>query len=323
MSPCTSSHGNPVSAAEVSKKSGHVLPHEEGEVDIVAFVQTFAEQHEIPVTTVNKITIQTMNTRDFDLIVAVSFGLFIPPKAINSVQSTVNVHPSFLPQYCGPAPIHHAWLNEDAYTGVSLQTLSPTSFDKGIIFAQSNPIEIVRHHDFRHLAHHMAHIGATILLQSLRHRTYISPSPVRTFTNESYAPIVSRYIDWETTPSNYAFRLASIYNPLTGIISRSSGTRVLVSVRKFREHSQGAKEPPGTFFLARHADTGDMLMCVVCADKKAIFVEEVKVSGKDWISSKEFVESSAERFCGDRFVPKRKEFEQHAPEEFDSSTLEQ
>jgi methionyl-tRNA formyltransferase len=281
-----------------------------------AAVHTFAEENDIPFMHVNKDTIQTMNTKRFDLIIAVSFGLFIPPKTITSVPSTINVHPSLLPQYRGPAPIQHAWLNGDAHTGVTLQTLSPTSFDKGIIFDQSFPVELVQYKTFRDLCAGLAHLSAEMLLTSLRKRSYLSPSPVETFTKESYAPIVSDYIDWTTATDEHALRLAGICNPKTGAISRASGKRTIISVRDFRLRAQNATGPPGSYFLARHGPSGDILMCVTCANKRAVFVEQVKVSGKHWVSSRQFVESAELRFWGNRFVPRRKEFDEHDPSEF-------
>lgn len=58
-------------------------------------------------------------------------------------------------------------------------------------------------------------------------------------------------------------------------------------------------------------------MVVVCSDGKTVFVEDIKVSGRNWISGLNFVATSDERFWGSKFVPWRKEFEDHDPEEFE------
>lgn len=68
----------------------------------------------------------------FDLAVVASFGYFLPPKLLDSfARGAVNVHPSILPRYRGAAPIHHAILNGDDSTGVSIIDLDRKNFDEG------------------------------------------------------------------------------------------------------------------------------------------------------------------------------------------------
>ncbi|KAF7715512.1 Methionyl-tRNA formyltransferase [Penicillium ucsense] len=73
-----------------------------------------------------------------NLIIAVSFGLFVPPRLLNaSKYGGLNVHPSLLPDFRGPAPLHHTLLAGRTKTGVTLQTLDHKSFDHGTILAQT------------------------------------------------------------------------------------------------------------------------------------------------------------------------------------------
>ncbi|KAJ5364355.1 uncharacterized protein N7496_010068 [Penicillium cataractarum] len=73
-----------------------------------------------------------------NLIIAVSFGLFVPPRILNTAKyGGLNVHPSLLPDFRGPAPLHHTLLAGRTKTGVTLQTLDHKSFDHGTILAQS------------------------------------------------------------------------------------------------------------------------------------------------------------------------------------------
>ena len=72
-----------------------------------------------------------------DLCIAVSYGKLIPSTFLSSLTyGGLNVHPSLLPKYSGPAPLHRALLNNDSITGVSVQTLHPTEFDKGDVLAR-------------------------------------------------------------------------------------------------------------------------------------------------------------------------------------------
>ncbi|KAL2864614.1 methionyl-tRNA formyltransferase [Aspergillus lucknowensis] len=75
-----------------------------------------------------------------NLVVAVSFGLFVPPRILNGAKyGGLNVHPSLLPDFRGPAPLHHTLLAGRTTTGVTLQTLHLQNFDHGTILAQTPP----------------------------------------------------------------------------------------------------------------------------------------------------------------------------------------
>lgn len=92
---------------------------------------------------------------------AVSFGLFVPPRILNAAKyGGLNVHPSMLPEcvnshntgylqrtrlineissFYGPAPLHHTILAGRTRTGVTLQTLHEKHFDRGLILQQTSP----------------------------------------------------------------------------------------------------------------------------------------------------------------------------------------
>ncbi|TGJ87050.1 hypothetical protein E0Z10_g1782 [Xylaria hypoxylon] len=73
-----------------------------------------------------------------NLIIAVSFGLFVPPRLLRAAKyGGLNLHPSLLPDLRGPAPLQHTLLAGRKLTGVSLQTLDDRAFDHGVILAQT------------------------------------------------------------------------------------------------------------------------------------------------------------------------------------------
>lgn len=253
----------------------------------------------------------------FDLVIAVSFGLFILPHLLKSIPHSINVHPSLLPQYRGAAPIHHAILNGDRHTGVSLQTISPIGFDRGIIFEQSFAIPIEETDKLQDLWARLANIGADLLLESIRKRSYINPQPTHTFTEESPAPKIRKEVVWPDFPADRLERLDRIIAPATGAIDLRTGTRTLIQIRGISQRKQQAgKKRPGDYFLARDPVSGKMRMVVVCAEGKTVFVDQVQVAGKRWIEGTEFVESSPDRFWKSRFVPWRPEYDDHDPNSY-------
>ena len=55
---------------------------------------------------------KTIQEGKYDLCVVASFGYFIPPHVLSCFRDGgLNMHPSLLPKYRGPAPIHHTILN--------------------------------------------------------------------------------------------------------------------------------------------------------------------------------------------------------------------
>ena len=200
---------------------------------------------------------------------------------------------------------------------MTLQTLSPEGFDRGTIFDQSYAIRISENESVRGLWDRLSQIAAKMLISSIRDRTFINPQPIKTFTSESYAGPIDKNlqnIDWNDCTADRVQRLSRLGFPITGVIGRHSGKRIGVQLSGISLCAQrwpGVE--PGTYKWPGHGDK----MIVCCGNHEAVFVDQVKVSGKNWISGQSFVASSHDRFWGAKFVPRRKEFDDHDPKEFE------
>ncbi|CAH0053217.1 unnamed protein product [Clonostachys solani] len=116
--------------------------------------------------------------QSINLIVVVSFGLFVPKRILRSVKyGGLNVHPSLLPDLRGPAPIHHAVLRGDEFTGVSLQTLDEEKIDHGVVLSQTPApgMRILQHPTLSRVNRKLAMEGADLLVQGLRDGVHIAP----------------------------------------------------------------------------------------------------------------------------------------------------
>jgi methionyl-tRNA formyltransferase len=110
-----------------------------------------------------------------NLIIAVSFGLFVPPRILRGAQyGGLNVHPSLLPDLYGAAPLHWALLLGRERTGVTVQTLSESGFDRGRILAQTDGkgIAIPQGESVVGLRDLLAPVGAKMLVDVLRRGLY-------------------------------------------------------------------------------------------------------------------------------------------------------
>ncbi|KAK7612753.1 formyl transferase [Phyllosticta citricarpa] len=189
-------------------------------------IQSAAQQLGLTTHVIDTFTGWTPPTA-FNLIIAVSFGLFVPPRILSAAKyGGLNVHPSLLPDLYGPAPLVRALLNGDKKTGVTVQTLHHAHFDRGTIIEQTPYPGI----DFpdpdtctpTQLSRHLAPIGATMLVNVLRSRTFVPPlkevgsaelkdRPIR------HAPKITKedmHVDFKTWTSDRVVRTLRILGEL-------------------------------------------------------------------------------------------------------------
>ena len=131
-----------------------------------------------------------------NLIVAVSFGLLIPPRILGTATyGGLKVHPSMLPDLRGPAPVEWAIMLGRRTTGVSLQTLHPSRFDEGKILDQTPPpgLEMPNADEItsKELDAYLAPIGARMLVDAIKTKLYLQPyNPVQIGQSDSQEDLV-------------------------------------------------------------------------------------------------------------------------------------
>ncbi len=97
-----------------------------------------------------------------DLLLVVSFGLIIPKWFLEAASvGAVNVHPSLLPRYRGPAPIQWAIKNGECETGVTIIRMSE-KMDAGDILYQERH-QIGKDEDAKQLSERLSERTAEIL----------------------------------------------------------------------------------------------------------------------------------------------------------------
>ncbi|KAF7597461.1 Methionyl-tRNA formyltransferase [Aspergillus hancockii] len=152
----------------------------------------------------------TLPEGPINLIVAVSFGLFVPPRILKGAKyGGLNVHPSLLPDFRGPAPLHYTLLAGRTRTGISLQTLHLKHFDHGVILQQTPPpgFEIPNPESCTvpELLDLVSPKGAEILVDGIRKGLFVPPVEDAGWRSpEEHEPLVhaakikpeDRHIDW-------------------------------------------------------------------------------------------------------------------------------
>lgn len=124
-------------------------------------VRDVAERVGIPVLT----ELSEARALEPELLVWAAYGRKIPEELLRCRYGGVNVHPSLLPRWRGPAPVQAAILAGDRQSGVTLMR-GGTAIDAGGILAQRET-EISPYDDAASLETRLAELGAELLEETL------------------------------------------------------------------------------------------------------------------------------------------------------------
>lgn len=166
----------------------------------------------------NKETVDILKEINPDVICVVAYGKIIPKKILEIPKyGCINVHPSLLPKYRGPAPIQWAILNGDRETGVSTMYLDE-GMDSGDIILQTK-VNIDKDETSGELWDRLSKIGADLLVETLE-RIENKTAPRTKQGNEfTIAPMLEKSqakIDWENKTAEEIKNLVRGLNPIMG-----------------------------------------------------------------------------------------------------------
>ncbi|HBQ85721.1 MAG TPA: methionyl-tRNA formyltransferase [Syntrophomonas sp.] len=180
-------------------------------------VKDIALNNGIPVVETKKIrepeSIKQVEELNPDLIVVVSFGQIIPSELLYFPKfGCINLHPSLLPLYRGPAPMQRALMAGETKTGVTTMFLDE-GLDTGDIIFQRE-ISIPENCDYGELEQVLSQAGAELMVETV---DAIAGQQVsrRVQENEkaTYAPLITiedEKIDW-------SWPAARIHNQIRGL----------------------------------------------------------------------------------------------------------
>ncbi|MBU0515780.1 MAG: methionyl-tRNA formyltransferase, partial [Proteobacteria bacterium] len=101
-----------------------------------------------------------------DLLVVVAFGQLLPRPVLDAARlGAVNLHPSLLPRWRGPAPIPRAILAGDTETGVCVMWLDE-GMDTGDVI-RCRPEPIGADDTAGDLEHRLNHLGAELMVETI------------------------------------------------------------------------------------------------------------------------------------------------------------
>lgn len=127
-----------------------------------------AKEHNIEVYQPVKIKDEYQKIIDLnpDIIITCAYGQIIPEAILNYPKfGCINVHGSLLPKLRGGAPIHHAIINGDKETGITIMYMSK-SMDAGDIISQRK-LPILENDKLDDIYTKMSYLGSELLIDTL------------------------------------------------------------------------------------------------------------------------------------------------------------
>lgn len=151
-----------------------------------------------------------------DIQIVVSFKIL--PKEIWEIPilGTINLHPSFLPKYRGPAPINWVIINGETETGITTFIINDF-VDKGIILLQKK-INILPFETFGDLSNRLSLIGSDMVIKTIKlllNNNFLFSQKKQYYEkkNMNYAPKILKQdcrINWKNSVNH-------IFNKIRGL----------------------------------------------------------------------------------------------------------
>lgn len=158
---------------------------------------------------------QKILDKDPELIITAAYGQIIPEQILTFPKyGCINVHGSLLPRWRGGAPIHHAIMNGDSKTGITIMYMDK-KMDSGDIISQRE-IEIDEKMNLDELYDKMSLLGRDLLMETIP--SIIAQTNKRIKQDESKVTF-GLNITKEEEKINFNDLAINIYNRIRGLSS--------------------------------------------------------------------------------------------------------
>lgn len=249
-------------------------------------VKHYATAHHVAVYQFEKVksdeAYDILKTLNMDVAVLASFGQIIPQRIIDLYpHGIINIHPSLLPKYRGPAPIAAPIKQGDSITGVSIMKLDAL-MDHGPLLGQIEE-RIGLDDTAASLEQRLSKISATILPNILFQYVNGEIQPKdQDHTQATTVKMLSRedgLIDWNAFAQEIE-RTVRAYTPWPGTYTMVDGKRL-----KIFETKIGGQVNQ----LAGAKIVDDDQPAIVCGDGSALQLLRVQLEGSKPLSGVNFL----------------------------------
>lgn len=150
-----------------------------------------------------------------DIIITCAYGQIIPETILKCPKyGCINVHGSLLPKLRGGAPIHHAIINGEEETGITIMYMDKL-MDSGDIISQDK-IKILENDTLDTIYEKMSHLGASLLIKTLP--SIVSGTNERIKQNENEVTF-GYNITKEEEKIDFSKNVKDVHNRIRGLSS--------------------------------------------------------------------------------------------------------
>lgn len=230
-----------------------------------------------------------------DVLVVVAYGKIFGPKFLSLFPlGGINLHPSLLPQYRGPAPLPAAILNGETETGVTIQRIG-RAMDSGDIIAQKK-FSIEETDTTGTLVAEAAALGAGLLTNVLHD---IENGRVQSKAQDdgkaTYCRLIEKSdgcIDWHRSAVHIS-RMVRAYNPWPTAYTMYKGKKLaILKSHVYRGNTVAATGAPG---LVAGVDTAEGIL--IQTKSGILAVEQLQLQSRKALEWKAFLNGTAD-FAG-------------------------
>jgi len=244
-------------------------------------VKIIAQQKNIPVLQPIKLT-SDFNKKILafgpNLFIVAEYGNLLPGSILAIPQhGALNIHPSFLPKYRGPAPIQTALLNDDKQTGITLIKMDE-KMDHGQIINQQESI-INKQDTYSSLSKKLAEKAAELLIKTIPE--YISgklkPIP-QNHSNATFTKIIKKEdgLITKNKTAEQVFNMWRAYQPWPGIYLESGIKLLDIALADLKNSSAKLFTENKNLYLS-------------CANNSVIKINRLQPPGKNPTSAQNFI----------------------------------
>lgn len=208
-----------------------------------------------------------------DLIVTCAYGKIVPKEILDIPRlGCINVHASLLPKYRGGAPIHHAIINGEDTTGITIMYMNE-GLDTGDIIAMKS-IPITNEDNVETMHDKLSKLGAELLEEVLP--SIIDGTNERIAQNDkeaSFAPTIKR----EDEHLDFDNKARDIYNKVRGLNSWPLANMILdgEEIKVIEGYiGEDTKEKPGKIIDIKKDAIG------ISSRDKIFYITKIKPFGK-------------------------------------------
>ena len=267
-------------------RKGNVLPTP---------TKKIAEEHNIEVYQPAKIkeSYEKVTSLNPDIIITCAYGQIIPEVILNCPKyGCINVHGSLLPKLRGGAPIHHAIINGDKKTGITIMYMDKL-MDSGDIISQEE-LEILDNDNLDTVYEKMSYLGANLLIKTLP--CIIDGTNQRIKQNDSEVTF-GYNITKEEEKIDFSKDSKDIHNQIRGL-SSVPGAYCLLDDKRLKVYKSELTEKKSTSNPGKIVDINKTGIYVNTNDY-IIKLTDIKLEGKKRCDVKDFVNGiKSEEYIG-------------------------